>query len=248
MPRCMLEIVEEQIARWQLDVWQRLGQPSRGAQGPAPPDVVAISSAYGSQGLLIADAVGECLSLPIYNHELVTSIADEAHVRPATVESIDESAEGSVDDYIDALTREKSFSQSDYFRALSHAVAALCRRGPCVLVGHGAARLVPAEHRLAVRVTAPPEIRCQTIASAEGIDQHRARKNLKHEDDRQESFLRRFFHVHVESPTIYDLVLNTHHMTVADGAAEIVTAFRLKFTAGNIARQRATFSLPVSLQ
>jgi cytidylate kinase len=233
MPRSALQIVDEQFARWQLEVHERSRRPLLPSQVH---DVVAISSAYGSRGLAIAEAVADSLSLPIFNHEFVTSIAEKAHVRVATVEALDETAEGAVDDWLDTLTREKSFSQSDYFRALSHVVGALWKRGPCILVGHGANCLVPADHRLAVRVTAPVEVRCETIVKAEGLDQHAARRKLKHEDVRQEDFMRRLFHVHVESPIAYDLVLNTHHMSVAEAAAAIVTAFHQKFSVGNKAR------------
>lgn len=245
MPRSALEIVEEQVARWQLEVQECARRPSLAAEQPAAPDVITLSSAYGSRGLSIAETVAGTLCFPLYNHELVTSIAEEAHVRVATVETLDETAEGAIDDWLDALIRENSFSQSDYFRALSHAVVVLWKRGPCVLAGHGANRLLPAEHRLAVRVTAPVEVRCETVAKAEGIDQHLARRKVRHEDEREEAFMRRFFHLHVESTIAYDLVLNSHHMSIAEGAAAIVTAFRQRFSVGNEARVPARSSAPI---
>lgn len=236
MPRSAAEIVEEQVARWRLEIQQHSCPPSQASPVTRVPDVIVISSAYGSPGLSIAKAVADSLSFPIYNHEIVASIAEEAHVRVATVENLDETAEGSINDYLDALMRENSFSQSDYFRALSHAIIALWKHGPCVLVGHGANNLVPVQHRLAVRVTAPPETRCVAVAIAEDLDRHAARRKVQQQDARLESFMRRFFHAHVEDPFAYDLVLNTHHMTITDSATAVIAAYRRRFSTGNRAQ------------
>lgn len=196
-----------------------------------PADVITISSSYGTQGNRIANLVGEMLSIPVHDQAIVTQIASAAHVLPATVETIDETAESRIDDYLDALLREKSFDQHDYFRVLSQVIVALWNRGPCVLVGHGAQYLIPADHRLAVRLLAPPTLRAQTIAQDKRVDEATARHEVKEKDAQREAFIRHFFHAHIDDPLAHDIVINTAHLSAAAAATAIVGAFLHRFAA-----------------
>jgi cytidylate kinase len=196
-----------------------------------PADVVVLSSAYGSWGLRIATAVGEVLDVPVYNHSIVAHIAKTANVRIATVETLDETARGAIDDYVTALFREKNFNQSDYFRALSQTIAALWRHGPCIFVGHGSHYLIPLHHRLAVRTMASSLVRRRRVEQTEGLDDDMARRKVERKDAEREAFIRRFFGERIEDPLSYDLVINTSQMTITDAAAVIVEAFRRRFPA-----------------
>jgi cytidylate kinase len=220
--------MEAQIGQWRLDAKVR-ARPRRSEHRVAAADVVAISSAYGPLGQRIASMVGGQLRVPVYDRAIVEHVAKTARVRVATVETLDERAQGAIDDYLTALFREKTFNQSEYLKALSETIAALWKHGPCVFVGHAASHLIPQEHRLAVRIIAPEELRTKRVAQMRGLDLGQARRAVKRKDAERASFLRRLFGSKIDDPLGYDLVINTSAMTAAASAAIIVEAYRRTF-------------------
>jgi cytidylate kinase len=228
MTRSVVGIVEEQMTRWMLERQRWLWSAATDKKA-APADVVVLSVEYGAQGTDIANTVGELLSVPVYDHAIVAQIAKEAHVRTATVETVDETVQGPVDGYLVALVREKNFTQSDYFKVLSHTITELWQRGPCVLVGHGAEHIIPKDHRLAVRIVAPEESRRRLVAQRDCLDDKEARRQVAHKDEERRAFVRHFFHADVKDPLGFDMILNTYRLTVADCAATIVSSYRNMF-------------------
>jgi cytidylate kinase len=228
MAKSIPKIMEEQIGQWRLEVKGR-ARRRRAEHRVVPADVVAISSAYGPLGQRIATMVGEQLRVPVYDRAIVEHIAKTARVRVATVETLDERAQGAIDDYLTALVREKAFNQNEYLKALSETIAALWKHGPCVFVGHAASHLIPREHRLAVRIVAPADVRTKRVAQMGKLDLDQARRVIARKDAERASFIRRLFGTKIDDPLGYDLVINTAAMTAPDCAAIIVDAYRRSF-------------------
>ena len=78
-------------------------------------------------------------------------------------------------------------------------------------IGHG-------DGVLRVLVTASPETRTTRVAEAEGLDQAGAARALKESDAGRADYLKRFYDVREESPTHYDLVLNTDALSIEQAA------------------------------
>src|SRR5262249_21573848 len=90
------------------------------------------------------------------------------------------------------------------------------------IVAHAASyALDPGPGMLRVFATASPRTREQRFAAMEGIDQAKAARAIKDSDAGRSDYLKRFYSVDSESPTDYDLVVNTDHLS-AEQAAEIV--------------------------
>jgi cytidylate kinase len=100
-------------------------------------------------------------------------------------------------------------------------------RGDAVIVAH-AASLALASHAdvLRVLVTASPQARAQRLAEARGVSQAEAEKLVARGDAGRADYLKRFYGVSAESPTQYDLTLNTDRIGLGDAAALIVSAAR----------------------
>ena len=227
--RSVKQIIDEQVGRWSLKTNPHPDQRLAGPEKHEVANIIAISSTYGALGEPIANLVSQRLSIPLYDRAIAEQVAAVAQVGVATVQRLDETAEGAVEDFIDALLREHNFTQGEYFEDLSQAIAKLWKQGPCVLVGHGAQYLIPIEHRLAVQIVAPTQVRRQRIAQAEDLSYHEARRRVKQKDAQHEAFLWHFFHRHFDAPTSYDLLINTEQMDAADCAAVIVDAYRRRF-------------------
>ena len=95
--------------------------------------------------------------------------------------------------------------------------------GGVVIVSHAASyALAGRPDVLRVLVTASPATRLARIAEANGLDDKRATKAMESDDAGRADYLKKFYDVSQESPSHYDLVLNSDSLS-ADVISSIVT-------------------------
>jgi cytidylate kinase len=108
---------------------------------------------------------------------------------------------------------------------IREAIAETTSRGQVVIGGHAASRtLEPGETCLRVFVTASPATRVDRVAADEHVDVERARRLIKDSDAGRADYLKRFYGVSDETPTDYDLVVNTDTLSTEAAAALISQA------------------------
>lgn len=227
MARNISRILDEQIQRWYIEQKARAGEAK-----PVefkPERVITLSNAYGSNGIAVAQKVGDLLGIPVYDREIVEHIATTKQVRVEAVESLDERALNAVDDYMVNLFRERNFDQSDYMQALTRTITSLWAHGSCVFVGRGGAHIVSRRYALAVRTVAPWKHRVRRVEDQAKLDRREAELLLARTDAERDSFIRRFFGAGIDDPLAYDLVVNTAGLSTLAAARLIVDAFKHKF-------------------
>jgi cytidylate kinase len=198
-----------------------------------PPWTIAISRQAGANGSAVACAVGQRLGWPVYDRELVEKIAQEAGLRGQLVESVDERRISWLEECWQGFTSQPSFSQLAYVRRLVRVLSALAAHGACVIVGRGAAQVLPQTTTLRVRLVGPEDAREAVIRNRLGLGAKEARRHVKEIDEQRTRFVRDYFHIAPDDPTDYDLWLNSCRLSVADCADLIVTALeRLKASTG----------------
>lgn len=225
MTRKIEEIIEEQIARWREGRKQR---PALYFQGKDKPAVITLSHALASGGQAIADGAGQLLGLPVYDHQIVRYIAKTAEVHLELVESLDKHVLSYLEEFIAGMLHERNFDRGDYLRYLGGIVLALWAQGPCLISGHGAVHLVPRDHALAVRISAPHEARIARLVSREKVDVKEAARRIHRADAEMHAYHHRFFGTEVDDPLNYDLHINTEKLGPEDCAALIAEAYRRK--------------------
>ena len=95
-------------------------------------------------------------------------------------------------------------------------------RGSVVLAAHAACyACADRSDVLRVGVTAPLSTRASRVASALGISDKEAAKSLRRSDAARASYLKRVHGVGGESPTDYDVVINTERLTT-DAAVGLI--------------------------
>ena len=107
---------------------------------------------------------------------------------------------------------------------LKRVVAAVAREGKAVIVGRGAQFLLPRSRVLAVRITAPIEVRVERIMVGKGMTNRDARQFVLETDQGRCEFVKRFFHHDVDDPRLYDLIIDTQSTDIAAAAEQIVAA------------------------
>src|SRR5262249_57384795 len=102
----------------------------------------------------------------------------------------------------------------DDIRALiRETVEQMAAKGNVVIVAHAASYAVePGPAALRVLVTASPETRARRLGGSD------AARTVKESDAARRDYLRRFYDVREESPTHYDLVVNTDVLSIEQAA------------------------------
>jgi cytidylate kinase len=122
-----------------------------------------------------------------------------------------------------ALTSAPFASEGAYVHRLVKTVLALGSHGECVIVGRGAAFILPATMTLRVRLIAPREERVATIREQLGVPQQKAAREVETMDREHKSFIEDHFFKDPADPRNYDLVLNSARLSVV-GCAELIVA------------------------
>jgi hypothetical protein len=196
--------------------------------------VLCVSHTTGSDGDEVGRRVAEQLGYLYVDEDIVASAAAQGGVDPGDVADeerrktyarriLEALAEGGGDPVVLAATAGIEVASPADIRALiRETVVQTAARGNVVIVAHAAAHAIePGPRTLRVLVTASTATRTRRVAGAEQVDKAKAARTIKDSDAGRRDYLKRFYSVDTESPTDYDLVINTDVLT-AEQAAEII--------------------------
>lgn len=129
-----------------------------------------------------------------------------------------------------ALEREEpQVSDSLYMKTMTAIIRDLGERGDVVVLGRGSQMILrDLPGALHVLTLAPEEMRVQRVADREGVSREEAERRVEDSDRARPAFYRKFWKVDVHDPTLYDITLETSHLTYEVGAELVVVAARAK--------------------
>jgi uncharacterized protein len=197
-------------------------------------NVVCLSHTTGSGGDEIGKMVAEQLGYLYVDEDIVARAAAQGGLEPGEVADeerrksfasrvLETLAEGGGDAWTLAATAGMEYVRPADVRALiRETVVQTAARGNVVIVAHAASHaLEPAQQTLRVLVTASAATRAKRVAEAEKLDEKQAAGAIKDADAGRRDYLQRFYSIGSESPTDYDLVVNTDLLST-EQAADIV--------------------------
>ena len=115
-------------------------------------------------------------------------------------------------------------SDEQYMNALTSIVRDLAKHDDVLIIGRGSQMVLKdwpgAFHVLLV---APLEQRIEFIAQRDGLSAEEAAKRVQDGDKGRHNFHHKFFKLHVDDPSLYDLTVNTARHPL-DEAAELIAA------------------------
>jgi cytidylate kinase len=200
--------------------------------------VVCISHAAGAGGEEVGRLVAERLGFLYVNEEIVAraaakggvdaaDVADEERRKSLAARALNAIAQGGGEAWalgaVGPLSSREELDSDDIRSLIRETIEQTAARGKAVIVAHAASYAIGhGDGVLRVLVTASPETRTTRVAEAEGLDQAAAARAVKESDAGRADYLKRFYNVREESPTHYDVVLNTDALTV-EQAAELIS-------------------------
>jgi cytidylate kinase len=204
-------------------------QTRREAAGPGSTPAgftIALSREVGARGTTIAQAVGERLGWPVYDHELLEQIAREQNLRVSLLESVDERRSSWIEDCVEGFSNIPAVTSNAYVRYLTETVFSLAAHGECVIVGRGAAQLLPAASTVRVRVVAPIEQRIAWMVRERHLAHHEAARQVAAVETERARFVRDHFQKNPTDLHQYDLIVNSGRFSVEACADLVIDALK----------------------
>jgi cytidylate kinase len=198
--------------------------------------VICVSHTTGSGGEAVGMRVAEQLGYLYVDEEIVARAAAQGGLEPGDIADeerrktfarrfLETMAEGGGDAWTmgaPAAAMLEAVRPADIRALIRETIEQTAAQGNVVIVAHAASHaLEPGPKMRRVLVTASPETRAQRVGTAEELDDASAARRIKESDEGRRDYLKRFYSVDRESPTDYDLVVNTDHLST-EQAAEIV--------------------------
>jgi len=187
---------------------------------------IAISRESGAGGASVAREVGSQLDWPVYDRELLEKISDETGLQMELLESLDEHETNRTAEWLDSLFGVKTVTSAQFGRRLVQTLSALAAHGRCVIVGRGAAVILPESTTLRVRLVAPRKTRIARMKAKLGLAEQAVASRVDEIDSLRAEFVRSHFRKEVNDVHHYDIVLNTERFSVAQCADLIVAALK----------------------
>ena len=181
---------------------------------PENRSIVTISRQLGSLGHAVAQAVAERLGYRLVWRELINQAALRAGAPEAGLAMIDD---------LGLLgLRPSPLACQAYRDAVKQVLEELAAQGRVVILGRaGQVLLRQTPHTFHVRVIAPLQLRASRVAARENISIESALARIEASDRARRNYLKRCYHANWNDPELYDLIINTEHVTVGEAAALI---------------------------
>ncbi len=225
MARSLGVLVDHQARRFQLQRDRREASVRR--------PVLAIALQYGAGGEEVVRALAKELALEVFDREIVRQIAESTHRSERAVATLDQKVRKWTADWLESLATHDFLSASAYREQLEQVVGAIARHGGAIILGHGAHLVLGEGEALRVLLTAPLGARIAAVMRAEGIGEPAARRRVVEVEAARREALAHRFHVDLEDPSRFDLVVNTERLGLAGSVAAIRAAVEHRLAASS---------------
>jgi cytidylate kinase len=200
---------ERAMRRWEFARQSERQAAQRSAAEQLERLSITISREAGARGSTVARLVGQKTGWTVYDQELLEYIAHQMHLRASVLESLDEKAFQWSHDWLASLLEDQWQDQDAYIVHLTKVVLAIGLHGEAIIVGRGAACILPRDRSLNVRIIAKDSDRIAFLSQIERLTPQEAERYMRETDEQRKRFVRDYFHRNNEDVHEYDLVLDS---------------------------------------
>jgi cytidylate kinase len=178
---------------------------------------ITISRQMGSRGLEIAHALGNLLGYRVVSRDLINQAAMRCGNPEVALATIDELG-------LLGICPSPQACRA-YRQAVKQVIEELLQEGRVVIVGRAGQVILCDQHQvLHVRIIAPQAERARRIASEQNISIENALAQVQASDRYRRNYLKRYYQVNWDDPNLYDVTLNTAHLSNQAAVAVIQQA------------------------
>jgi cytidylate kinase len=173
--------------------------------------IVAISETAGSLGNEIGRRLADRLGYAFADREIIAKAAEEFGENVRDLRHGLEERPSLWERLTDTQHRYRTYVESIILEMASADNAVLAGLASTIV-------LRPVSHALRVRTTAPERIRADRVEQQQGLTREAALGHVRQSDQERAARVKFLYHLNVDDPLLYDLVLNTDRMTADEGA------------------------------
>ena len=108
-----------------------------------------------------------------------------------------------------------SAAMEDYVRIVGMVILNMAKEGDVLIIGRASQALLrDSPEALHIRIVAPLSHRVEKFMGLEKLTQREARQRLLASDRARAEYLRRYYGVNWSAPQLYDIVINTGHISI----------------------------------
>jgi cytidylate kinase len=214
--RSLTGMIDVQAKRWEISQKKKLNQTIR--------PVIAISRLPGSGGWYLAQRVAKELKMDYWDRQVLDEVAKSAKVSKRMLTSLDEQDKSMLDDWIELLG-ERHVWADEFMKHLTKVIGTIGAHGNAVIVGRGAAFILPPEACLRVLVIAPLEVRVNNFSIFLKISKEEAKQRILTVESERIAFARKYFNLDPLDPIHHDLVINSQYFLLDQASKIIVEAY-----------------------
>jgi cytidylate kinase len=198
--------------------------------------LVALSASYGAGGSRVGPALAQRLGVPFVDRAIPTAVAEQlsvpfdeavAHDEQSAPSFIERMLGGFLGSDTGAPTPlpAQAMSGEDFRRATEEVLCRQAETGEGVILGRGGAVVLRDHPRaLRVRLDGPVELRVQQAVRLQGVDLETARQTVRRLDRAHAAYLKQFYGVDIDDPTLYHLRIDSTAMPLETCVELIVVA------------------------
>ncbi len=186
--------------------------------------VVTISKLPGSGGKEIAEIVARRLGLKVFDHTIVTKLAEYTGMDKEAFSIIADVTGDTKDFWLYRIFGGGELSHDTIKRHLTNVIQALARSEDCVLMGRGSHVALKDLADIRVRVIAPEDVCISRIMEKEGCSKEEATETYNKVAASSGKFVWSVFDSRLNDPTNFDLVINTEKMSDYELCADVIIA------------------------
>lgn len=201
--------------------------------------IVAIGREIGSGGREIGERIARELGAELLDNQIIDLVAARIGAPTAYVRARDENVETFVDRlfrvitsaYPEAYAAEglPDWSEERMVQLTGSIIQEHAGAASLVVIGRGAPMLLR-ERSDAVRVfiTAPVTVRAARLRERTGCSSDDATREIKKSDQHRLAYMQQYYGVNWRDPALYDLIVNTEHLSADAAASLIIQAGKLR--------------------
>lgn len=203
---------------------------TRTVSQPRTPLIVTLSRDYAAQGESIAQELGKCLGIPVYDRDILERVASKAKLDTFKLESLDESVPGAVSTLVYSLMTTAGGELYTYRRALYDVVLELAKQD-CLLVGRGAHLILANKKVFRIRIVGSKIVCAKRLAEESGLSLPEAERKVYEINSKRHKSIHHLFgdsfeHGSLEYAANFDVVINTDRIAAEDTAPILLLAMK----------------------
>ena len=201
--------------------------------------IITIRGQFGSWANEVGDLIAHKLNIDYVDREIIAGVAQRLRQSSTSIEEKEMPPSTLLGRIAEAMAKtsymgdsvftgiysplwEIPLDDTKYLSGLESVIKELAGSQSIVILGRGSQFILKGFARaFHVLVVAPVEVRVKSVMEKLKLNEADARNEIARFDDSSRVFIKRFFKADIYDPINYNIVINTHHLSI-EGAASII--------------------------